>query len=153
MAGAADYLRQKVSFLSGLSEEEYAVLAEQAEEVSFSAGRSIIMQGMTMEGLYVVTDGEVAVWIKPKGGGPTTQVATLGPGEVFGERTIVELGVAGATIKAKVPTEVLLIRQEAFNKLLADDPSRRQLILDRIAERRARLANNPEVERPPGQAA
>lgn len=146
---AVEFFKTKVQFLAGLTDAEYAVLAGEAEEVSFAPGRSIIMQGMTMEGLYVLTEGKVAVWIKPKGT-PTTQVASLGPGEVFGERSIVELGVAGATIKAEVPTVLFLIRQEAFTKLMADDPARRQHIIDKIAERRQRLADNPPVERPPG---
>lgn len=147
---AGEFFKAKVSFLSGLTDAEYDVLAQAAEQVTFAPGRSIIMQGMTMEGLYVLTQGKVAVWIKPKGSMPSTQVATLGPGDVFGERSIVELGVAGATIKAEVETILLLIRQEAFVKLMEDDPTRRQLIIDRIAERRQRLANNPEIERPSG---
>ena len=144
---AEEFFKQKVGFLSGLNDAELRLLAEAAEETSFKPGRSIIMQGMTMDGLFVVEKGKVAVWIKPKSG-TATQVATLGPGDVFGERTIVELGVAGATIKALEETFVYLIRQDAFVKLMEDDPSRRQYIIDKIAERRARLASNPEIARP-----
>lgn len=148
---AGAFFRTQVAFLAGLSEAELQTLVESSEETSFKPGRSIIMQGMTMEGLYIIEHGKVAVWIKPKTG-PTAQVAVLGPGEVFGERSIVELGVAGATIKAEEETFLYLIRQEAFTKLMADDPSRRQFIIDKIAERRQRLADNPPVERPPASA-
>ncbi len=148
MADAETFFKTQVSFFTGLSDAEIQTLIDSSEEASFKPGRSIIMQGMTMEGLYVIERGRVAVWIKPKTG-PTTQVATLGPGEIFGERTIVELGVAGATIKAEEETSLYLIRQEAFTKLMEDDPSRRQFIIDKIAERRQRLANNPVIERKP----
>ncbi|MBI5202208.1 MAG: cyclic nucleotide-binding domain-containing protein [Elusimicrobia bacterium] len=145
MADAGTFFRQ-ISFFSGLNDAELQLLVASSEETTFKSGRSIIMQGMTMEGLYVIERGRVGVWIKPKSGA-TTQVATLGPGEVFGERTIVELGVAGATIKAEEETFLYLIRQEAFTQIMQDDSSRRQFILDKIAERRARLANNPAIER------
>ncbi|MBI4349303.1 MAG: cyclic nucleotide-binding domain-containing protein [Elusimicrobia bacterium] len=146
MPGNAEAFFRTVYFFSGLSDAELHTLVESSEEVVSKPGRSIIMQGMTMEGLYVIERGSVAVWIKPKKG-ETTQVATLGAGEVFGERSIVELGTAGATIKAIEDTYLFLIRQEAFTKIMADDPSRRQFIVDRIAERRQRLASNPEIER------
>ena len=144
---AESFFRTQVSFFTGLTDAELRTLVASSEETSVKPGRSIIMQGMTMEGLYVIERGQVAVWIKPATG-TTTRVATLGPGDVFGERAIVELGVAGATIKAEEETSLYLIRQEAFTKLMEDDPSRRQFIIDRIAERRQRLANNPPVERP-----
>lgn len=143
-----DFFKQKVSFFSGLTDAEFRLLAEACEETSFKPGRSIIMQGMTMDGLYVIRAGTVAVWIKPKAG-TSTQVSTLGPGDIFGERTIVELGVAGATIKALEETSGYLIRQETFVKLMENNPTRRQFIIDKIAERRQRLINNPDIERPP----
>lgn len=148
MGAAPDEFFKSVTFFSGLSDREFLILAAACETTTFKPGRSIIMQGMTMEGLYVIESGKVAVWIKPKTG-PTTQVATLGPGDVFGERSIVELGVAGATIKAIEDTALFLIRQEAFNQLMQEDATRRQFILDKIAERRQRLASNPEVDRRP----
>ena len=139
-----EFFKQKVPFFSGLTDAELHFLAESAEETSFKAGRSIIMQGMTMDGLFVIETGKVAVWIKPKSA-VSTQVGTLSPGDIFGERTVVELGVAGATIKALEETFVYLIRQDAFVKLMADDPTRRQFIIDRIAEIRQRLASTPPI--------
>lgn len=146
-----DFLAQNVPFLTGLSEGEAHTLAENAEQTTFKTGQTIIMQGVTVDGLHVIASGKVAVWIKPPGK-TAVQVATLGPGDVFGERSIVEFGVAGATIKAAEETLIFIIRQDAFLKVMEDNPSRKQYILDKIAERRKPLAKNPTAAPAPPAA-
>ena len=143
-----EFFKEKVSFFSGLSDEEAHELAEASEQLTFKPGHSIIMQGMTVDGLHVIAEGKVSVWIKPQGK-PSVQVATLGPGEVFGERSIVELGLAGATIKALEETLVFMVRQDAFLKLIAAKPALLDYIKNQIAERRKALVNNPKAEQPP----
>jgi CRP-like cAMP-binding protein len=49
-------------------------------------------------------------------------VAELGSGEVFGETSIVEMGTAGATVRAAEDgTCVLMVPQESFRGLLVQD--------------------------------
>lgn len=147
MPSVTEFFQSQVPFLAGMSAEEAKSLADGAQQVSFKAGQTIIMQGVTVDGLHVVASGKVSVSIKAKGK-PAVEVAKLGPGEVFGERSIVEFGVAGATIKAAVDTQIFLIRQDVFLKLMADNPARKDFILARIEERRKPLANNPQSEAP-----
>lgn len=143
-----EFLKDKVPFLSGLSEAEAAELAGSAEQVSFKPGKTVIMQGVTIDGLHVIASGQVSVWVKPQGK-PAAEVAKLGPGDVFGERSIIEFGVAGATIKAVEETLIFIIGQDAFLKMIEAHPTRKEFFLAQIAERRKPLAKNPAPAAPP----
>ena len=50
--------------------------------------------GMTVEALYVIATGKAEVYAKVPGKG-LSRVADLGPGEVFGEASIVEKTMSG----------------------------------------------------------
>lgn len=49
------------------------------------------------------------------------QVAELASGDVFGEMSIVEMGTAGATIKAEQDSMILMIPQASFRHVLQQD--------------------------------
>ena len=143
-----EFLQSNVPFLKGLSDEEAHTLAQGAEQAQFKPGHMIIMQGTTVEGLHVIAEGTVAVWIKPKDK-TSVKVATLGPGQVFGERSILEFGVAGATIKAVDEVLVFVIPQAAFLTLMESNPALKEYFMKQIEDRRKPLASNPKPEAPP----
>lgn len=117
-----EFLQTQVAFLAGLTQEQARTLATQAAQQSYHAGQTVILRGTTVEGLHVVAAGKVAVWAKPERGRTLVQVAELGPGEVFGETSILEMGTAGATIKAlQDETLIFVIPQDAFRETLAQN--------------------------------
>ena len=122
-----EFLQTRVPFLGGLSDEQARALAQAAQQVGFSKGQTVLFKGVTVDGLHVVASGKVSVHVKEKGKAPV-QVAELGPGEVFGETSILEMGTAGATIKASEDeTLIFIIPQDSF-----------RCILDQNADLRAR---------------
>lgn len=143
-----DFFKEKVPFLWGLTDNDAATLAEATQQVNFKAGQAIIMQGVTVEGLHVIAEGKVSVFIKPKGK-TTVQVATLGVGDVFGERSVLEFGVAGATIRAIADCLIFMVPQDTFLKLMETNPALKELFMSKIAERRKPLASNPPIDEPP----
>jgi cGMP-dependent protein kinase 2 len=148
MPSITEFFKASVPFLAGISEEESRALAEAAQQQVFKAGHTIIMQGVTVDGLHVLAAGKVSVSVKAKGK-PAVEVAKLGPGDVFGERSIIEFGVAGATIKALEDTLILFIKQDVFLRLIESNPARKDFILKKIEERRKPLAANPPKSEPP----
>lgn len=142
-----EFFKEKVPFLWGLTDEDARSLAEGVQQISFTVGQSIIRQGVTVDGLHVIAEGKVAVWIKPQGK-TAVQVATLGPGDVFGERSIIEFGVAGATIKTIEDCLIFLVPQNTFLELLKTNPALKELFMSKIAERRKPLAGNPPLKDP-----
>jgi CRP-like cAMP-binding protein len=140
---AMTYLRERVALFAGVSDENLASLAQTSELLTFSAGQTILFKGATVDGLHVVASGKVGILIKALNK-PAAQVAELGPGEVFGEMSIVEMGTAAATVKClAADTMVLVIPQEAFRRVLQEDEAFAVRVNELIASRRAAPAAAP----------
>lgn len=96
-------------------------LLDLAHALRFPPGARLVRQGEASRGAFLVRSGRVAAQVAMPGGG-MLGVAELGEGEVFGETSIVEMGTAGATVKAgSSGAMVLMIPQEAFRHLLQRD--------------------------------
>ena len=120
---ALTFLREHVCLFVGVEEERLMSLAESSSLQSYNAGQTVLFKGATVDGLHVVVAGKVAVLARLPGRGPVS-VAELVSGDVFGETSVVEMGTAGATVKAvEDGTSVLMIPQEAFRGLLVQDES------------------------------
>lgn len=133
-----EFLKDHVPFLKGLTDEEAAALARSAEQKPVEKGQTVIFQGTTVDGLHIVAAGKVCVLVRAEKGKPPTQVAELGPGEVFGETSLVEFTVAGATIKgAEEGTLVFVLPEPAFRRVLESDPALRERTLALIESRKA----------------
>ncbi len=138
-----EFLKQQVPFLSGLTEEQAHELATAAEQLVFNKGQTVIFRGVTVDGLHVIAAGKVTVHAKV--GKDTVQVAELGPGQVFGETSIIEMTVAGATIKsAEDETLIFVLPEEAFKKIMSTDADFTSRVMTLIAERKqANADRNP----------
>lgn len=141
-----EFLREHVPFLSGLTEDQAHYLAKAAEQIVFRKGQTVIFRGVTVDGLHVVAAGKVTVHAKVNR--DVVQVAELGPGDVFGETSIIEMTVAGATIKAaEDETLLFVIPEDSFKKIMKTDPDFEKRVLELIAERKK--ANAARKNAPP----
>lgn len=114
------FLRDRVALFAGVADAELELLAMSSTLSTHAAGTTILFKGATVDGLHVVCSGTATVWSKAPNK-TAVKVAELASGDVFGETSIVEMGTAGATIKAAEETLVLMIPQEAFRHLLQRD--------------------------------
>jgi CRP/FNR family cyclic AMP-dependent transcriptional regulator len=89
----ADALK-KVPLLAGLSDRELERLAGQLHERRFPAGSTVVSEGATGTGFFVITEGEGEVEV----GGQVR--SKLGPGDYFGEMALIDEGIRSATITA-----------------------------------------------------
>ena len=86
-------------------------------------GTDVIVHGDDGAGLYVVLSGEVQVL---RGEAPFEEVlARLGPGEVFGEISLIRRQPAMATVRASRRSSVLFLAREYFERLLSAVPEMR----------------------------
>lgn len=119
---SAKFLKAGVPFFEGITMEQAELLMAQAERKSYSKGQTVVLRGTTVDGLYVIDSGSVSVLVKPPKGKEAVQVAALGPGDVFGETSIVDNSTAGATVKAlEDETSLLIIPQDALREVLAQN--------------------------------
>jgi CRP-like cAMP-binding protein len=115
------FLRDRVALFSGVTGENLAALAEASVMMPFHAGQTILFKGATCDGLHIIVEGKAGVYVKSTNK-TMVRVAELVSGEVFGEMSIVEMGTAGATIKAEADeTMIMMIPQDTFRHVLQQD--------------------------------
>ncbi len=131
-----EFLKAHVPFLAGVTDTDAEAMAQVCEQVTFKAGQTILMQGVTVDSVHVIAQGSAKVLVRVPGKSPL-EVAKLGPGQVFGETSIIEYGVAGATIKAVDECLVFIIPQAEFMKIIEGNPALKTSVLSQIAARKA----------------
>ncbi len=80
--------------------------------VFFDAGQDIVREGDVGTSLFLIQEGEVEV-IKRGEDGTETRVATLGPGQQFGEVAVFQRVRRTATVRATSRVRLVQIRREA----------------------------------------
>ena len=117
-----------------LSKAALASASSRLETVRFRAGDVVIRQGDEPDRFYIIADGEVDV-VRHTAAGADVHLATLRPGEVFGEIGILEETRRTADVRARSDVEVLALDWRDFKNLLdASDPTARDFM--RIVEQR-----------------
>jgi len=94
--------------------EDLSSLARMAESRIIAPGQRIVAEGEPGDELYLLVHGRVAV---TRGG---HRLATLGPGESFGEISVLDDGPRTATVVAEEQSEVLAIASEDFYEILRE---------------------------------
>jgi CRP-like cAMP-binding protein len=84
------------------------------------AGNAIVEEGATGPGLFLVVSG--AVRVTRQEGGETLAVALLGPGDLFGEISLLLSKPATATVTAVENTALLVLSREDFHEVIRDFP-------------------------------
>jgi CRP-like cAMP-binding protein len=94
--------------------------------VRVSAGQEIIRQGEPGSRFYIVNSGRVEVVRRT--GGHDEVLATLGPGQYFGEVALLKTSERTATVRAVEDTTVLSIARKDFTALVQNLPVLEQAI-------------------------
>src|SRR5438552_1713853 len=113
----------------GIDAEGLAKLAELAAPVDFPPGHVIARQGEIGTGFFVIVSGGVRV---VRDG---AIVARLGPGEFFGELSVLDGMPRNATVAAEVQTSCLALASWDFEKVLLEEPALTLAILRGVATR------------------
>ncbi len=113
----------------GIDAEGLAKLAELATPVDFPRGHVIARQGEIGTGFFVIVSGSVRV---VRDG---TVVARLGPGEFFGELSVLDRMPRNATVAAEEATSCLALAAWDFEKILLEEPALTLAILRGVAQR------------------
>lgn len=117
------------ALFTGLAPEQIGTVAERATEVDFPAGRVIARQGEVGTGFFIVAEGRVRV-VRD---GDT--IATLGPGEFFGELSVLDGQPRVAQVTADEPTRCLALASWDFERVLLEHPPVALSILRGLAGR------------------
>jgi CRP-like cAMP-binding protein len=113
---------QNISLFAGLSEESLLELAENLEPLTLQEGEILFKKGDPGNALFIIREG----WVKAYARNPRGEEVVLnefGPGESFGEMSLVDGRPRSATIQTMNPTRLLILRQESFLKILTQHPT------------------------------
>lgn len=115
-------LIQRTPLFKSLGFDETRKLAELVRIERFARGDTIIEQDALGSALYILREGEVDI-LRTDAEGRAHSVNRLGPGELFGEMSLVDDMLVSADVcVASEAAEVLVIPRREFEELMeADD--------------------------------
>jgi CRP-like cAMP-binding protein len=131
-------MRKALYILGILDDSDASWLATTGKARSISAGEVIIHQGVPVDSVFIVIDGQLQVY------SGNVEIAKLLAGEIVGEISFVDSRPPSASVKAAVNSQVLAVPKTALRAKLQKDlgfASRFYLSLATFLADRLRLAN------------
>jgi CRP/FNR family transcriptional regulator, cyclic AMP receptor protein len=120
---------KRVPLFAKFGTHELERLGQLADEVEVGLDTVLAKQGATGHEFFIVLEGRVMVL------DGNTPVATLGPGEFFGEIALIESVPRIASVRAEGIVRLLVLGHREFHALMDEFPSVRTAVLDAVAER------------------
>ncbi len=139
---AVDSLRRCALF-AHVATDGLRTLARSMRARRFRRNEVIFHQGDPGNQLHVVASGAVKILL-PSAEGEEAIIATLRPGDFFGELALLDGAPRSATAAALEPTETLGLPREAFLELLERDSDLRRALLASLAGELRRLTGHVE---------
>ena len=115
MRGGATALRKllaSVALFRGLSSRELSQIIKAGDEAEFAPGTPIVEHGMRAADFYLILEGMARVSV------PKKKPRTLGPGDYFGEISVLDGGPRTASVVAEGRVLTFRLRRDAFTTLL-----------------------------------
>ena len=123
---------ERVPLFAGVSHKDREKIARWADAIDLPAGKHLLDQGRLPHEFFVILDGEVEVLHDDQ------HLATLGPGDFFGEIALIEHGRRTASVVTTAPTSLAVMSPAAFDSMRRELPQVAERIDGAIRERMAR---------------
>jgi CRP-like cAMP-binding protein len=120
---------QRIPMFRSCSPDELDRIADLGSSMTVAEGQEIIRQGDLAEEFFVIVSGSADVTRDREA------VATLGPGDYFGELALFDRALRNATVTATSPTELVSFTRGAFDELLDEVGSLRSALISGMARR------------------
>ena len=112
---------KKTYFFQSLKMNELDELISHIRSSSFKKGAEVIRQGDPGNAFYLIATGRVSVWVKKAFS--KNKVAELFPDQFFGEMALISNEPRNATIIAEENSDLFVLYQNDFNKILMKNPA------------------------------
>lgn len=117
------------------------ILPEEVRTATFAAGQVIFAEGDDPDFLYVIKDGKVRIGRSASDGRVCT-LTVMGPGDLFGEVSMLDVGPRTATASAMTEVHAVTMDRGQLLRRLAADPSSADDLLRVLARRVRRTSDN-----------
>ena len=131
-------------FFGGLSDASLDLLISMLVERRFGLGASIVAEGEPGRSMYIVHSGELVV-SKIAESGRVIRMTRLGPGDFFGEMTLIEPETRSATVVAETSTVLYELTAQNLYAYYKSDIHAYVMVMQNINRelcRRLRRADN-----------
>jgi CRP/FNR family transcriptional regulator len=118
-----------VPLFSDLSKKDLNKVLDVTKDAVHHAGQEVVTEGHGGVGFHLIVDGKAKV----VRGGRT--VATLGPGEFFGELALVDDAPRSASVVADTDLETLVISKWEFRPQLKNHPEMAWKLIEHLVTR------------------
>ena len=118
-----------VPLFSGCSDKELRVIAGLGTGISFNQGATLTEEGKPGREFHLVVSGKATCTIHGE------VVARFGPGDFFGEMSLLDGGPRTATVTADTALETLVLDRREFGALLDTTPAIGRKMLMAMAAR------------------
>lgn len=122
-------LLSKVRMFSSLNRKELRLIARTSDVIRVPKGTEIVTEGKLGHEFYLILSGSASV---RRGG---RKVASLSPGDYFGEMALLDKGPRTASVVAEEDCELLLLGQREFMSVLDQVPPVAHKLLVTMASR------------------
>ena len=119
----------QVPIFSELSKKELEALARNAKQVRHREGAVLAREGESGLGFFLIMNGTATVSVNGK---PRKK---MGPGDFFGEISLLDNGPRTATVTAESPIELLGLTQWNFKRMVESNPAIATKMLKTMAGR------------------
>jgi CRP/FNR family cyclic AMP-dependent transcriptional regulator len=127
---------QKAPLWSGLTEKELKVIARSFKELKYESGDIIVRKGEAGVGFYLIADGTAEVRSDGK------VLSKLGPGQFFGEMSILDGQPRSADVVALEPSRCLALSSWSFKSIVSNHP---KMALKLLQESVRRMSMNKQT--------
>ena len=139
---AVDSLRRCALF-AHVDDDGLTALAELTRRRRFRRNEVIFHQDDVGDSLHIVAEGAVKI-VLPSQEGDEAIIATLRPGDFFGELALLDGSPRSTTATALEQTETMALPRDQFQRLLSDDPRLVTALLRALSGELRRLTGHVE---------
>jgi CRP/FNR family cyclic AMP-dependent transcriptional regulator len=132
-----------VPLFAGLDSDGLSNLVKGMRVRRFRRGETVFHVGDPGDALFVVMSGSIKITL-PADTGDEAILATLRPGDFFGELALLDGAPRSATAVAIEPTETYILARDRFRELIATEPVMREALLATLAAEVRRLTHHVE---------
>src|SRR3954447_20011140 len=105
-----------IALFNGLSKDQKAEVARQADEIDVDAGKRLVSEGRFGYEFFVIENGKATVVRGEE------HVADLGPGDFFGEMALLGDTTRNADVVTSTPMTAMVMTDSAFRSLARKMP-------------------------------
>ena len=131
----------QIPLFSAFNRDELEALAGRFVDVSYRRGDTVCAEGDEGDTFFVCVSGELEVW----GGAPRRIVNRLGPGEFFGEMSLLLGGQRAATVTASRNARLLAVDKSVFEQFFLHNAKVLEAFSRVLSKRLAKMARGEVI--------